>query len=641
MPQKSPSVLLVSMPWTVLSEPSLGLGILSSRLTQDNIPNTVKHFNLQLLKYLKDSTYNALSLSWALNDFLFTANLDEAIDNTQYDHLKILATEILNANLPPDWRAYDTPEKLCDFFLRIRNEIIPQYLHDCCKTVIQSEATMIGLTCMFDQTFASVSLAKMIKEHSPEKLIVLGGYGVNNETGLEIIRAFPWIDVVASGEGESIISKLANASVNKEELHAIANINYRMQKGAMVYTTPRSAPISAMPDNNAPDYTDYFNDIETLRQNEQVAIAPSSLPIESSRGCWWGEKHHCIFCGIDESTMKYRYLSSEKVINTLTRLRNKHAMNAFRLVDYILPLNYYHTLLPALGHIEPTFELSCEIKANLNRSIFELLAKAGFKAVQPGIESFSSSVLKSMNKGVSGIQNILTLKLGREYGVNIHYNILFALPTDRAQEYEEQARIIPLLYHLDPPFNFANTSITRHSPMHTAPETYHLQPPLQHEPRYKLILSSEALQKYGFNLDNYCYYFEKKTVANHELANFYYLLRQQIRHWKQIQRSNAVKLEVLYTEEGVEFYDSRYSESGHTYREGSLTKSVYRLCDETIVTVQKIYDALGKQWDQTAVDAAISDLDEKRIIYREAEKIVGLALPVKQTFADAMPDVRR
>lgn len=32
----------------------------------------------------------------------------------------------------------------------------------------------------------------------------------------------------------------------------------------------------------------------------------SLLVLEGARGCWWGEKHHCTFCGLNGSLMKFR-----------------------------------------------------------------------------------------------------------------------------------------------------------------------------------------------------------------------------------------------------------------------------------------------------------------------------------------------
>src|SRR5271156_6510656 len=76
-------VLLVSMPWTTLTEPSLGLAMLKAVLAKHGFAATVMHLNLFLLEHLKAHTYEALSVVYVLNDFLFGHALDPQISPTQ------------------------------------------------------------------------------------------------------------------------------------------------------------------------------------------------------------------------------------------------------------------------------------------------------------------------------------------------------------------------------------------------------------------------------------------------------------------------------------------------------------------------------------------------------------------------------
>ncbi len=57
--------------------------------------------------------------------------------------------------------------------------------------------------------------------------------------------------------------------------------------------------------------------------------------------------------------------------------------------------------------------------------------------MQPGIESFSTSVFNKMRKGVSGIQNILFLVLALTRRIEVHYNLLYGFPTDVPSDHEE------------------------------------------------------------------------------------------------------------------------------------------------------------------------------------------------------------
>src|ERR1041384_64890 len=148
MSRAKPSVLLLSMPWTAITEPSLGLAILKTQLTSERIACTISHLNLFLLKYMRASTYLGITNMYALNEFFFTRVFEETL----------------------------APAQLAELYLRIRNEVIPKFLEDCLAVVAKSDATMVGFTCMFDQTIASLALAKLIREKFPNKMLVFGGY---------------------------------------------------------------------------------------------------------------------------------------------------------------------------------------------------------------------------------------------------------------------------------------------------------------------------------------------------------------------------------------------------------------------------------------------------------------------------------
>ena len=58
----SPQVVLVSLPWTNIIEPSLGLALLKSILQQHGIATQVLHLNLFTLEFLKASPFYSLGL---------------------------------------------------------------------------------------------------------------------------------------------------------------------------------------------------------------------------------------------------------------------------------------------------------------------------------------------------------------------------------------------------------------------------------------------------------------------------------------------------------------------------------------------------------------------------------------------------
>jgi radical SAM superfamily enzyme YgiQ (UPF0313 family) len=125
-----------------------------------------------------------------------------------------------------------------------------------------------------------------------------------------------------------------------------------------------------------PDYDDYF--AERGRAVEGgVAVPPQAgLPFESSRGCWWGQKKHCTFCGLNNEGMSYRSKSAERVVREVTELVSKYQTPSLMAADNILDARGYADLLPRLADVPIDLELFYEIKANVTRDQVAALAAA-------------------------------------------------------------------------------------------------------------------------------------------------------------------------------------------------------------------------------------------------------------------------
>ncbi|MFD1044791.1 RiPP maturation radical SAM C-methyltransferase, partial [Kibdelosporangium lantanae] len=196
----------------------------------------------------------------------------------------------------------------------------------------------------------------------------------------------------------------------------------------------------------------------------------SVLLVETGRGCWWGEKHHCTFCGLNGSTMAFRSKSAERVLDEITTLHQRSGVTTFSVVDNILDMRYFRTLLPHLEKLPLHF--SWEVKANLTREQVRQLAAAHIETIQPGIESLSDNVLSLMDKGTTRLQNIQLLKWCKQYGVAPAWNLLFGFPGERTADYEEQLEVVKRIWHLDPPSGWGPVRLDRFSPYFDRPDVY-------------------------------------------------------------------------------------------------------------------------------------------------------------------------
>jgi ribosomal peptide maturation radical SAM protein 1 len=632
-------VLLVSMPWTAISEPSLGLAILKSKLKSSGINCTVAHLNFLLLKYMRGTTYLGITNMYAFNEFLFTNLFESTVSESQLNLLRKRAQEALHYKYFDE--RYASVDDLVELFLKIRNEIIPQYLNECLKIVADSDATMVGFTCMFDQTFASLALAKLVKEQFPDKLIVLGGYALEGDPGEQIMKSFPFVDCICYGEGEEVIAELAKSAIDRGNFKGIPNILYRTYNHEPSYskTLKRKGHIN-MDLSPFPDYDDFICDMDILKREHAIEIKWTTLPIETSRGCWWGQTNHCTFCGIDDETMQYRQRSTENTLSLLSHIHAKYNTLHFRISDYILPYSYYKTLLPVLADIEPKYVLTCELKANVSKEQFQLLLDAGFVEVQPGIESFSSGVLKKMSKGVSAIQNIYCLLLGRKMGIRINYNFLYGFPDDDINDYNEMLKTIPSLYHLDAPSSRVIVSITRFSPLQANPERFGLPEKNEqvHDEGYDIIFSDDFLKEHQFEMKNYCYHFKTSYTLSNDIRSVHDILTFQIDHWRTQQSERSVRLYYELSEEGIIFYDSRYNDKAHQFSFNYKYALVYLECCEKITNRLTLAQMFKMEMSGEEFDFIIDELARHRLIFMEGNKIIALALSKEEyEQIDAVP----
>src|SRR5262249_18819827 len=100
------------------------------------------------------------------------------------------------------------------------------------------------------------------------------------------------------------------------------------------------------------------------------------LPFETSRGCWWGERSHCTFCGLNGISMAYRAMKPEPAIAQFKSLfRYSGRVTLLEAVDNIFPKNYIKDVLPFI-ETPSDMNIFYEVKADMSEEDFAVLAKS-------------------------------------------------------------------------------------------------------------------------------------------------------------------------------------------------------------------------------------------------------------------------
>ena len=286
-------------------------------------------------------------------------------------------------------------------------------------------------TTTFEQTNASFALLHRVKQRRPGVLTLIGGANCDAVMAGGIASLDPdrrCFDYIFSGESEQALPKFLQSYAAGD-----------LPDGRIVQGTP-CLDLDSLP---VVDYTEYFEQRDCLIPTSE-ADEPAILPLESSRGCWWGQKHHCTFCGLNATGMAFREKSPGQVVLELRTLASSYSSRRVAMTDNIMPHSYFGSVVPQLAEEGLGLKIFYEQKANLSLSQVRALKKAGIVSIQPGIESLSDGLLDLMDKGVSAKQNLRLLRYARSAGVHLFWNLLWGFPGDRSEWYQQMAEFLPV-----------------------------------------------------------------------------------------------------------------------------------------------------------------------------------------------------
>jgi ribosomal peptide maturation radical SAM protein 1 len=375
-------------------------------------------------------------------------------------------TEMLAEN--PLLEALPTP--MGDQVLAAFDPLTEAFLDDVIASTDWSSYDIVGCSLTISQLGASMAFARRLKLAHPSVRVVFGGSQCAGPMGRAILRICPYVDAVVHVEGELVLPTIVRRWREGMTPAGLPGVSVRTERG--IETGPEAGLIRTEGAKLPLDYDEYFRRLARLGLDGKMN---PWLPFESSRGCWYGQKVQCTFCGLHE-IMKFRAWDGDSVLHELERLYARYGVGRFYSMDLIMPREYLQSLLPEIvrrGHDDWMFFY--EIKANVRRSELQLMAEAGVRWVQPGIESLDGDLLRLMRKGVSPAQNVALLKWSAELGIFCGWNLLFGLPGETEESYQRMARLIPKLWHLQPPSGGGPFQLHRFSPYFEHPDQHGLR----------------------------------------------------------------------------------------------------------------------------------------------------------------------
>ncbi|MDC0742926.1 RiPP maturation radical SAM C-methyltransferase [Polyangium sp. rjm3] len=639
----TPRVVLVSMPWTFPFSPSIQIGSLQAALLKQEIQATTRSYHLGFLGHCLRQITTPVELQSRLRDYLLVLgrSYETGVGDWVFAHppfssagrgdlgfqdqlIESLRVERAKGNSPNmsfiGYFEHEPHEEIRQKLAWIKVRA-GEFLEVAVNDILQADPHLVGFTNTFSQTIASATLSKMLKARAPDIKIVFGGSSCEGDMGVAMMRAYPWIDFVVRGEGEHVIADLARVAAGEAALRRSPGLCYRHE--GVVQSEPEGAssllPIDELP---LPNYDEYFALRSSLAAtlpswiSEQISAMQPELPLRSARGCWWGAKNQCTFCGIGDATYSSR--SSERVVKDVQTLSERYKARRFQFTDWIIDHRYLSTVLPEFQQLGYDLQLFWEIKVLTNSAEIKRLADAGVTSLQPGIESLSTSLLKLMQKGTTGLHNIRFLKWVTEFGIEVGWNILYRFPGEDPAWYDDMIRVLPSLWHLPPPSGLTPFLLDRFSVYHRNIERF---PAIQNV--RPMPFMTELYEASEADLMDMSYRF-MHDVVDQDLQYTEALVRES-KKWREAHRAGA-RLTCKVGAGFVEIEDRRSPRERPrvTLLEG-LEGEVYELCDAG-PKLSSILRATRERASVSEIQALLDRLCDARLMYTEDERYLSLAL---------------
>jgi len=607
-------ICLVNMPFANVAAPSIALTQIRSVVQSQfhgKVSTEIHYLNCDFAEYMGMECYDYISNSMdalyaGLGDWFFRREaFPELPDNAQKYLRRYFWAKTAEAQQVKDVVTQKRPE--LSAFL---DELITKYELD--------KADIVGFTSMFMQNVATFALARRLKQRNPNLITAMGGANCEFPMGKLIAERINDIDIVFSGPAlksfpEFVQYCLDGDCQKSNSIRGVFSSKVELlESGSAVAGEELSidTPIEL-------NYDDFIH-----RFHKDFAAYNSKLivPFETSRGCWWGQRAHCTFCGLNGDSMAYRAMKPDLAIEQFRSLfRYSGAAPLLEAVDNILPKNYFEQVLPFL-ETPADMEIFYEVKADLSEQDIAVLAEARVKRIQPGIESLATSTLKLMRKGTTAFQNINLLKNCSLYGIKPYWNLLVGFPGEGEEVYKRYLEFLHLLIHLTPPSGAFPVRFDRFSPYHTQAQNYGLD--LSPMDFYSFIYPfSEA------DLKNFAYYFSDRNLqapyfitVTDWLDKLRVVVNQWVARWKDPKQLPPR----LYFKTGSGIiYDSR-SGSVIEHDLGEAGKEIldYLSKPAWIGGLDGIFSA--KYGDEASNHIAM--LQEKGLVFREGDRLLSLVL---------------
>lgn len=608
-------IAFVNMPFADWNRPSFALSQLSAlvdRKFDGRAEAQVCYLNQDMAEFFGTQLYESLSVS---HDHIDTGIGDWLFRQIAFPGSEDTATAYFQRYYRgARWQCFrDQILKLRDGLEALCEELIDRYHLD--------DADIVGFSSMFAQHGPSMALAQLIKARRPEIIVILGGANCEAPMGAVVAENVPAIDFVFSGPALDTFSEFIEYMLNGDTERA-DNIPGILSRRNCRDSCFRGATGTDhdIDDFYPPDYASFLRALQSHPELSRTGTSEPMLFFETSRGCWWGQRSHCTFCGLNGENMAFRAMSPNLAVEQFNWLFGfAPEYTSLFCTDNVMPRNYAREVFPRLDP-PPGTSIFYEVKLPLSRQDLRAMAAAGVTVVQPGVEALASSTLKLMGKGTTAFHNLQFLKNCDDFGIQPEWNLLIGFPGEDPAVYRKYVEELPDLIHLVPPHGVYMVRFDRFSPYFKRSEEYGLD--LNPVDYYPLTYPFGASA-----LDDLAYFFADQNLAPYMLnaVEWHAELSRLVVEWRAAWYEGddiRPELRLVTTDDRLVVRDSRPGTLAEHPVDAPTARLLRRLSSPSRP------EQLARDWPEGAEDLRLrlARLREQRFLFEEDGRVLSLVL---------------
>ena len=284
------------------------------------------------------------------------------------------------------------------------------------------ESDVIGLAGITPTISRSIEIAKLAKSVNENITTVIGGVHVSF-LWKDTLESYPWIDVVVRGEGEKTMVDLCRCIEKGKEFSSVAGIAFR---GRKIIKTRKRPLLDLKREWIIPAY----HLLPNSHANEFY------ISVEGSRGCVYS----CLFCVESAFWKRYRTVSTEKLLQNISIVKEKFNTKLVYILDSIFPLSKKRTenFLNLKRFEKEDAFLICNVRPEfLSEELIKKMAKSGFVEFDVGIETLSDRTFFALDKAQTFDSIVKFSKMCNKYIPLLGSSWIMGLPNETKESIRE------------------------------------------------------------------------------------------------------------------------------------------------------------------------------------------------------------